>query len=98
MVERPLNFFIKIKTNKIVAIRLEGLFRAGNKMGCSLLSLDFEGFTLWPSKSQDRGRSWPRVWTLGLAFRGFTLCPAEGLNSYILLAIFSPFLWIVNIV
>jgi hypothetical protein len=32
--------------------------------------------------------SW--VWTLGFAFGGFTLCPAEGFNSYILLAIPRP--------
>jgi len=28
-------------------------------------------------------------WTLGLAFGGFTLCPAEGSNSYISLTIVS---------
>jgi hypothetical protein len=33
------------------------------------------------------------VWTLGLAFGGFTLCPAEGSTYYILLAIFSSILW-----
>jgi hypothetical protein len=36
------------------------------------------------------------LWTLGLAFGGFTLYPAEGSNSYALLAIFSPFLWTLN--
>jgi hypothetical protein len=35
-------------------------------------------------------------WTLGLAFGGFTLCPTKGSNSYILLAIFTPFLWTLN--
>jgi hypothetical protein len=33
---------------------------------------------------------------LVLAFGGFTLCPDEGSNSYILLAIFSPFLWTIS--
>jgi hypothetical protein len=31
-----------------------------------------------------------------LAFGGFTLCPAEGFTYYILLAIFSSFLWTLN--
>jgi hypothetical protein len=31
-----------------------------------------------------------RVWTLGLAFGGFTLCPAEGSKYYILLDYFQP--------
>ena len=31
-----------------------------------------------------------KVWTLALAFKSFTLCPAEGSNSYILPAIFQP--------
>ena len=31
--------------------------------------------------------------SLGLACGGFTLCPAEGSNYYISLAIFSSFLW-----
>jgi hypothetical protein len=29
------------------------------------------------------------IWTLGLAFGGFTLCVAEGSTYYILLAIFQ---------
>jgi hypothetical protein len=33
------------------------------------------------------------VWTLDLAFGGFTLCPAKDFNYYILLAIFNPFHW-----
>jgi hypothetical protein len=28
------------------------------------------------------------LWTLGLAFENFTLCPTKGSNSYILLAIY----------
>jgi hypothetical protein len=32
----------------------------------------------------------------GSAIGGFTLCLAEGSNSYIFLAIFSPFLWTHN--
>jgi hypothetical protein len=36
------------------------------------------------------------LWTLGLAFGSFTLCPAEGSNSYILLTIFNLFLWTLN--
>jgi hypothetical protein len=55
------------------------------------LSLDFAGFTLWLSKSRGRGSSWPKVWTLRLAFEGFTLCLAEGYAYYILLAISAHF-------
>jgi hypothetical protein len=36
------------------------------------------------------------VWTLGLAFGGFTLCLAKGSTYYILLAIFNSFLWTLN--
>jgi hypothetical protein len=32
------------------------------------------------------------LWTLDLAFGGFTLCPGKVSNSYILLAILSSFL------
>jgi hypothetical protein len=35
-----------------------------------------------------RGSSWPKVWTLGLTFGGFTLYPAEDSNSYILLTMY----------
>ena len=37
-------------------------------------------------------RSWTNgmVWTLGLAFGGFTLCSAKGSNSYILIGYFKP--------
>jgi hypothetical protein len=60
-------------------------------------------------ENQSLTRSWPLDWRgyfeqgikwdapLGLAFGGFTLCPAEGCTYYILLAIiFSPFLWTLN--
>ena len=60
------------------------------------LGLDFGGFTLRPSKSRGCGNSWIEDWTLGLAFGGFTLCPTKGSNIYILLPIFSPFLWTLN--
>jgi hypothetical protein len=62
------DFFLIKKSNfdKILAVRLEGLFWAMNKVGCSFF-----------------------LWTLGLAFEGFTLCSAEGSNSYILLVIFK---------
>jgi hypothetical protein len=76
MVERPSNFFIKKvkikinpKTDKILAIRLEGLFWVENKVGCSFF-----------------------LWTLGLAFNDFTLCPAEGSNSYRFPDTFNPLL------
>jgi hypothetical protein len=60
MVEMPsILFIIKSKFDKILVVRLEGLFWARNKVGCSSLSL-----------------------SLGLAFGGFTLCPAEDSNSY----------------
>jgi hypothetical protein len=36
------------------------------------------------------------LWTLGLAFGGFTLCPAKGSNSYIRLTICSPYFWTLN--
>jgi hypothetical protein len=53
MVERGANFFsFKYRTNKILTVRLEGLFWIGNEAGCSFflwtLGFDFEGFTLWP--------------------------------------------------
>ena len=90
----------KSKNDKILAVRLEGMFWVGNKVDCSFfmwtLGLAFGGFTLWPSKSRGHGSSWPKVWTLGLAFEGFTLCPAEGSTYYILLAIFSSFLSTLN--
>jgi hypothetical protein len=61
-------FFHKKKSriNKILVIRLKGLFWAWNKVGCSFF-----------------------LPTLGWAFGGFTLRPAEGSNSYILLPIIS---------
>jgi hypothetical protein len=58
--------------------------------------LAFGGFTLWLSELRGRGSSWPKVWTLDLAFGGFTLCLAKDSTYYILLAISSPFLWILN--
>jgi len=49
----------KSKTNKILAIILEELFWAANKVGCSFflwtLGLAFGGFKLWSSKSRCRG-------------------------------------------
>jgi hypothetical protein len=88
-----ITFFSHTKKNdKILIVRLEGLFWAENKVRRSFLlwtlGLGFGGFTLWPSKLEGRGSSWPKVWNLGLAFGGFTLCPTEGYNSYILLAIY----------
>jgi hypothetical protein len=80
-------FFIQKlkKTDKILVVRLEGLFWVENQVGCSsfvwTLSLAFGGFTLWPSKSRGHESSWPHVWTLGLAIEGYTLCPAEGSNT-----------------
>jgi hypothetical protein len=55
-------FMNKSNIDKILAIGLEGLFWAGNKVGCSIF-----------------------LWTLSLAFGGFTPCPTEGFISYILL-------------
>jgi hypothetical protein len=91
----------KIKADKILAVRLEGLLWAGNKVGCSFffwtLGLAFGGFTIWPSKSRGSRSSWPKVWTLGFRFwRLHTLCPAVGSNSYIIRVIFSPFIWTLN--
>jgi len=37
-----------------------------------------------------------RVWTLDLAFGGFTLQLAKGSNSYILLPIYCSFIWTLN--
>jgi hypothetical protein len=34
--------------------------------------------------------------SLDFGLGGLTLCPTEGSNSYILLAIFSPFIWTFN--
>jgi hypothetical protein len=42
------------RNHKILTARMEGMFWAGKKVGCSFL-----------------------LWTLGLAFGGFTLCPTE---------------------
>jgi hypothetical protein len=45
------------------------------------------------------GSSWPKVWTLGLAFGGFTLTyarPKAPLTILYWLCIFSPFLWTLN--
>jgi hypothetical protein len=75
-VETPLIFliiFLLKKFGKFLAVRLRGLFWAGNKVGCSFF-----------------------LSTLDLTFGGFTLCPVEGSNSYILKAILSPFLWTLN--
>jgi hypothetical protein len=78
-------FHKKIKSNidKILAVRLERLFWAMNKLGCSFffwtLGLAFGGFTLWPSKSRGCGSSWPKVWTLGLGFRRLHIVPGQRL-------------------
>jgi hypothetical protein len=92
MVKRLSVFLIrKSIIDKILAARSEGLFWARNKNGMLLwvwtLSLLQEAShygrrtreAVWQS-------SWPKVRTLGLAFGGFTLCPAEGSTSNILLA------------
>jgi hypothetical protein len=52
--------------DKILTVRLEGLFWVGNKMGCSFF-----------------------LWTLALAFGGFTLCLAKGSNSYYFIGYFQ---------
>jgi hypothetical protein len=39
------------------------------------------------------GCSFGWVWTLGLVFGGFTICPAKGSTNYILLVDFNPFLF-----
>jgi hypothetical protein len=52
--------------------------------------------SVWPSKLRGRGSSWPKIWTLGLTFGGFTLRVAKSFTYYILLAIFSLFLWTLN--
>ena len=84
------------KTNKILAIRLEGLYWTWNKVGYSFflwtLGLSFGGFTLWPSKPRRCGNSWLKVWPLEAS----NLCPPEGSASHISLSIFSPFLWTFN--
>jgi hypothetical protein len=48
------------------------------------------GLWLWPLEASHFGRPSRE------AFEGFTLCPAEGFTYYILLAIFSLFLWTLN--
>jgi hypothetical protein len=56
----------------------------------------------WPLDWRDLFRVGNKVgctfflWTLGLAFGSFTLCPAKGSNAYILWAIYNPFLWNLN--
>jgi hypothetical protein len=71
-----------------------GYFEQGIKWDAPL-GLDF-GLGPWPSKSRGRGSSWRKTWTLGLAFRGFTLCPPKDSTYYISWAIFSSFLWTIN--
>jgi hypothetical protein len=63
-----------------------------------LLSLDF-GLGLWGLHIM--AVQVKRLWEfmakgLDLAFGGFTLCLAEGSNSYIFLATFNPFFWTLN--
>jgi hypothetical protein len=75
MVERPSIFFShilkKIEIDKILVVRLKGLFWIWNKMRCS-------GEMIW-------------VWTLDLTFKSFTLCPAKGFNTCVLLTtLFQP--------
>jgi hypothetical protein len=97
MVER-MSVFVHGKSiiDEILAVKLEGSFGQGIKWDAPLGS-DFGGFTLWPSKSRDYEVSWPKVWTLGLAFGDFTLCSTKDSNSYIYwLIILNPFLWTLN--
>jgi hypothetical protein len=53
-------YFFFAKTNKILVVRLEGLYWTWNKVGCSFflwtLGLSFNGFTLWPSKPRGHGQ------------------------------------------
>jgi hypothetical protein len=61
MVERPpILFYTLKKTDKILNVRVEGLFWARNKVRCSFflwtLGLAFGSFTLWPSKSRGHGQ------------------------------------------
>jgi hypothetical protein len=66
MVEMPLIFFItKSIIDKILALDWRGCFGQGRKWDVAPLGVDFAlglgSFTLWPSKSRDRGSSWPKV-------------------------------------
>jgi hypothetical protein len=57
----------------------------------------FGGFTLWPSKSRGWRSSWPKVWTLSLAFGGLHYArPNAPLTIFYYLCSFSPFLWTLN--
>ena len=81
----------------------EGLVSGLLKWGSTLFQLQactldvaFGGFTLWLFKSRGGGHLWPKIWTLGLAFGGFTQCPQEDSKLYILLSILSTFLSTLN--
>jgi hypothetical protein len=91
--------FKKSTIGKILAIRLEELFWARSKMGCSF-ELEFGlGLCRLHTMAVQVERPWEfmtkglDLGLGGLAFEGFTLYLAEGSIYYILLAIFSPFLW-----
>jgi len=50
----------------ILAIRLKGLFWAGQNVWDWTLDLAFGGFTIWLSKSSGRKGSWPKGLDFGL--------------------------------
>ena len=101
MVERLSSYFQK-KNQSLTRswpLNWRGCFGQGVEWDAPLgldFGLAFGGFTIWPSKLRGRGSSWPKIWTLDLAFGGFTLCTAEGSTYYDLLAFFSPFIWTPN--
>jgi hypothetical protein len=78
------------ETDKILAVRLEGLCLSRNEMGCSRQTVCV--LTLGLAFAGQVERLWD-VMALDLAFGGITLCPTKGSNSHILLATFNPFLW-----
>jgi hypothetical protein len=84
MVERP-SIFLSWKGFKLTEswpLDWRGCFGQRIKWDALSLSLSHIGLNfglglcklhIWPSKLRGRGSSWPKVWTSGLAFEGFTI-------------------------
>jgi hypothetical protein len=89
-------FIISKKTNKILTVRLEGLFWAVNKVGCSFILglwklhiMVVQDEKPWDFMAKDLG--------FGLSLWKLHTMPGRRLRFlYILLSTFSPYLWTVN--
>jgi len=69
----------------------KGYFGPDKKYGIGLLTWPLEASHYGCPSREAMEVHGQKVWTLGLAFGGFILCPAKGSNFYFLLTIFSPF-------